>query len=256
MTTGQTPPALAVIRPRDHIENVRADAIRAATEIAAGDDNHPDFFFISHAISWALGDHDIAPFTRRRTPAPSQRPDIEAEITNCRSFLHTTAWSESAEDRIDAARAVLKILEWLTGADDRPPTYGRQTEPGDLVGGRGRIVRTEAAIRSMRSLAQAKLASGQASHALCADWHHGVIDTLHWVLGDRSVTPMLATAQPGMPDGGRIAVEQAEAEDHLVDPASRPGIAYHYADAVACTCRWLLGNTTRPPVTDPDPDTD
>jgi len=46
-----------------------------------------------------------------------------------------------------------------------------ETEPGDLVGGRGRIVRPDVEIRQMIVSARAKLAAGQASYALGADWH-------------------------------------------------------------------------------------
>jgi hypothetical protein len=251
MTTGHDPPPsaqLAVVRPRDHVENVRADAIRATAEIAAASGD-PQRLFIADAIAWALGEHDTAPFTGKPNPAGANRSDVEAEIAQCRSFLHNTPWSESEANRIDEARAALKILEWLTGSDDRPPTYCPATQPGDLVGGRGRIVRSDAQIRSMLALAQAKLASDQTSHALGADWHHGVIQTLRWVLGERTATPTLGTVRSGLPDGARIAIEQSEAEDQLAGSGTHSGIAYHYADAIACTCRWLLGGTTRQPVT-------
>jgi hypothetical protein len=251
MTTGHDPrPAQpAVVRPCDHVENVRADAIRAAAVIAAASGDHQSFF-IADAIAWALGEHDTAPFTGKPSPGGANRSDVEAEIAQCRSFLHNTPWSESAANRIDEARAALKILEWLTGSDDRPPTYCAATQPGDLVGGRGRIVRPDTQIRSMLALAQAKLASGQTSNALGADWHHGVIQTLRWVLGERTATPTLGTVRSRMPDGGRIAIEQSEAEDQLTGASTRAGTADHYTDAIACTCRWLLGGTTRPPVTD------
>jgi hypothetical protein len=81
----------------------------------------------------------------------------------CRSFLHKTSWSESAADRIDDAHVLLELFEWLTGADDHPPTYCPDTQPGDLVGGRERIVRPDAQIRSMLALAQAKLVSDRVS---------------------------------------------------------------------------------------------
>jgi hypothetical protein len=250
MTTGHDPqPAqMAVVRPRDHVENVRADANQAAAEIAADNDEAPDFF-ISDAIDWALGDHATAPFTGKPSRAATSRSDIEAELTACRSFLHNTPWSETAADRIDEAHALLELLEWLTGADDCPPTYCPATQPGDLVSGRGYIVRSDAQIRSMLALAQAKLASDQTSHALSADWHHGVIQTLRWVLGERTAAPTLGTIRSGLPDGRRIAIEQSEAEDQLAGSGTHSGTAYHYADAVACTCRWLLGGTTRPPAT-------
>jgi hypothetical protein len=253
MTTGQDPPPLqpAVVRPRGHVENVRADAIRAAAEIAVINGDSPSTF-IPGAIAWALGEHGTAPFTGNPSPAGANRSDIEAEIAQCRTFLHSTPWSESAADRIDEAHAALSILEWLTGAKDRPPTYCPETQPGDLVGGRGRIVRPDSQIRSMLTLARVKLASGRTSHALGADWHRGAIETLRWVLGERTATPTLGTIHSGPPDDRQIAIEQGEAEDHLTSPATQHGIAYLYLDAIACTCRWLLGGTTRPPATPED----
>jgi len=178
--------------------------------------------------------------------------DVAAEIDACRSFLQSTPWSEQATESIDDARSVLEVLEWLTGADDCPPTYCRETEPGDLVGGRGRIVRPDTDIRHMIALAEAKLAAGQTSYALGTDWHQGVVATLRWVLGDRLMSPIHGTAWTQVPDGPGITIEQREAEDHLAAPRRRPEIPLHFADAVACTCRWLLGGTTQPPVSDDD----
>jgi hypothetical protein len=101
-------------------------------------------------------------------------------------------------------------------------------------------------------MAREKLSTGRTSHALGADWHQGVIATLEWALGDRAESPVLGKAGDGPPDGPDIAIEQAEAEEHTTPPLSRPDIPLHFADAVASTCRWLLGGTTRPPVTDDD----
>jgi hypothetical protein len=80
----------------------------------------------------------------------------------------------------------------------------------------------------------------------------GVIAALEWTLGERAASPMLGKARSGLPDDGHIAIEQGEAEDHLAAPRRRPDISLHFADAVACTCRWLLGGTTQPPVSDGD----
>jgi hypothetical protein len=248
MSTEQDIPA--IVRPREYIENVRADALRAGARVAAT--GAAPNSLIDDTISWASGQSGLTPFTGRPAPRGPDRADITAEIKACRTFLQTTAWSQEAAPQINRARAVLKILEWLTGTDDRPPTYCRDTQPGDLVGGRGGIVRPVAEIQRMIAMAQAKLASGQTSHSLGAEWHHGVIETLRWVLGDRPDTPILRAVRPGLPDGGRISIEQHEAENHLAAPGTRPDIPYHYADAVACTCRWLLGGTTTPPVTNDD----
>jgi len=252
MTSGQesAPREHAVVRPRDHIENVRRDAERAAAEIAAEDRAEPDFL-ISNAISWTLGEQDHAPCTGTPTTDVGTA-EISNEIAACRTFLESTPWSEQADESISRARHVLNVLEWLTGIRDRPPTYCRETEPGDLVGGRGRIVRADAEIRRMIVSARAKLAAIETSYALGADWHQGVIATLEWTLGHQVASPVHGIARAELPDGARIAIEQREAEDHLAAPMRRPGIPLHFADAVACTCRWLLGDTTRPPVSDDD----
>jgi len=238
------------MRPRDHVENVRTDALRAATRSAARTGAVPSSL-ITDTISWALGDGGHALFTDPPT-ADIGPAEIAAEVSACRVFLQSTPWSEDAADAIRRARHVLTVLEWLTGVDDRPPTYCRETEPGDLVGGRGRIVRPDAEIRRMTALAKAKLAAGQTSYALGADWHQGVIATLEWALGDRAASPVLGKAPSGLPEDRDIAIEQGEAEDHLAAPRRGIDIPLHFADAVACTCRWLLAGTTQPPVSDGD----
>ena len=259
VTTGQHQGA-AVVRPRHHVEAVSRDAARAADEIAAEDGAEPDYL-IPDAISWAFGERGQAPFTR--TPGPGAgRADVHAEITACRAYLQSTPWSEEADATISRAQDLLKVLEWLTGADDKPPTYCRETEPGDLVGGRGLIVRPYLEIQRMIARARAKLAAGQTSHGLGADWHQGVIATLAWAGGDRDTPPMAhedpteacAHSPSSGPPGPRdIARERGAAEEHLEPLGYKHGdIAFHYADAVAATIRWLYGETTTPPVTDDD----
>lgn len=253
MTTGQqsAPHGPAVVRPREHVENVRRDALRAAARSATRAGANPSSL-ITNAISWALGEEERAPFTANQTPGGANLGEIEAEIDACRVFLESTAWSEQIADSIRRAGHIRKVLEWLTGVSDRPPTYCRETEAGDLVGGRGRVVRPDADIRRMIARARAKLAADQTSYALGADWHQGVIATLGWTLGERATSPVLGLDRGGLPDGGHIAIEQGEAEDHLAAPMRRPDVPLHFADATACTCRWLLGGTIQPPVSDGD----
>jgi hypothetical protein len=249
----------AVVRPRHHVENIRRDATRAADEIAAEDGTEHDYLIID-AISWALGERDQAPITGRPTLGGADRADVDAEIAACRAYLRSTPWSEEADDPISRAQDVLKILEWLTGADDKPPTYRRETEPGDLVGGRGLIIRPYTEITRMILLANGKLAAGTTSLSLGADWHQGVIATLTWASGDRATPPMAHDgpapacthpASSGPPGPRDIARERGAAEEHLEPLGYKHGdIAVSYADAVACTIRWLYGETTTPPVTD------
>jgi hypothetical protein len=63
---------------------------------------------------------------------------------------------------------VARILEWLTGASDIPPAYTLGTQPGDLVGGRGPVVRTPAAIAAAAARAQ-----GNAGAQAALEWAAG-----------------------------------------------------------------------------------
>lgn len=255
MTAGQNHASedrsAAVLRSRHHVEAVRADAIRAAERRAAKTGDDPSHL-ITDIISWALGEGDQAPFTGTRTSSSAGPAEVDAEIAICRTYLESTPWSEQSTDSIRRARHVLKMLDWLTGTDDRPPTYCRETEPGDLVGGRGQIVRPDVEIRRMILTAREKLAAGQTSYGLGADWHEGVIATLEWASGDRAESPIRGKALGEPPDGPQITIEQGEAEELITPPQWPADIPFHFADAVASTCRWLLGGTIRPPVTEDD----
>ena len=265
VTTGQhqapDDPGAAVVRPRHHVEAVSRDAALAANEIAAEDGKEPTYF-IPNVISWVLGERDEAPYTGTPTIGGASSADVQAEIAACRAYLQSTPWSEQASMPISRARNTLEILEWLTGAVDKPPTYLRETEPGDQVGGRGLIVRPYLEIRRMIAQAREKLTAGQTSHGLGADWHQGVIATLAWAGGDRDTPPMAhedpagaCTHSPssGPPGPRDIARERGAAEEHL-EPLGREhgNIAFHYADAVAATIRWLYGETTTPPAAGDD----
>lgn len=246
----------AVTRPAEHVEAVRRDAIRG-TENAAARDGQPPDYLIADAIEWALGRRPAAPFTGTPTPAGARAEQVAAEITACRRYLQSTPYSDEASDTIDCARDVLKILEWLTGADDVPPVYTRGTEPGSLVGGRGPVVRSYTAVRRMAMLAREQLAAGDTTgYGSGPGWHEGVIATLSWVLGGAD-PPMAhpggtACSHPpsdGLPGAAEMTRERRAAEEHLELGAYRHGdIAPGYADAVACTLRWLWGQTTTPPV--------
>jgi hypothetical protein len=149
MTAGQDSAAqrAAVVRSREHVENVRADAMRAAARSARRTGAAPSSL-ITDAISWALNEGTHAPFTG--VPAVDVgAAEVSREIGACRAYLHGTPWSEETDDPISRAQHVVNLLEWLTGRSDTPPTYCREAEPGDLVGGRGPIVRPDADIRRM-----------------------------------------------------------------------------------------------------------
>jgi len=244
----------AVVRRRQHVEAVRRDAQRAVEQIAAAGTGPGRL--TAEAISWALGERDRAPFSG--APGGASPAEIEAEIAACRGYLRSAPWSEETDQAVRSASRVLKVLEWLTGADDRPPACCPGTEPGDLVGGRGLIVRPGLEIRRMIAAAGGKLAAGEGSHGLGGDWHLGVIATLTWVEGDRAVPPMahggtVACMHPdsaGRPGPREIWRERTAAEQHIAPLGYKHGdIAFHYADAVAFTLRWLYGETITPPVT-------
>jgi hypothetical protein len=259
MTAGQPQQGATVTRPRHHIEAVRQDAIAAAEHYATQAGTTPSRL-ITDAISWALGEHPQAPFTGTPTPTGPTPEQLADEITACRTHLRTTP-ATPGDASVSRAWGVLPILEWLTGADDLPPTYQRDTQPGDLVGGHGRIVRAYITTRSMILAARDKISTGQTSHGYGADWHQGVIATIEWVEGERTTPPMAhpggtACTHPdsdGRPDDRQITRERGAAEEHLQALGYRHGdIPPAYADAVACTIRWLHGGTTTPPVTEDD----
>lgn len=263
MTAGQHPTPdrqkVTVVRPRHHIENVRQDAVQAAERRAAQTGAEPGHL-ITDTISWALGDRDQAPFTMTPTPGGPSPGHLAGEIAACRIHLQSTPATEQNAESIRRARNTLEILEWLTGADDEPPTYRRETQPGDLVGGRGLIIRPYLEIRRMILEARKKLQTGQTSLGFGASWHQGVIATLLWVEGEHPTPPMAheGTSElcthpdsDGLPSRREIARERGAAEEHLEPLGYKHGdIAPQHADAVACTVRWLYGGTTQPPVTD------
>lgn len=258
MATGQhSAPEAIVVRPRHHVENVRQDAIAAAQEIATEDGGEPDHL-VTDAISWALGDLDQAPFTKTTTSDGAQAADLVHELVACRNYLQSTPWSEEADATIDSANCVLNLLEWLTGVDDEPPAYRRETQPGDLVGGRGLIVRPYLEIRRIIQEARHKIESGETSLGFGRAWHEGVIATLRWVEGETPLPPMAHSGgicrhpdSDGLPTKREIARERGAAEEHLQPLGYKHGdIPAQRADAVACTLRWLYGQTTTSPVTD------
>lgn len=258
MPTGQHPaPQATVVRPRHHIENVRQDAIAAAQEMAAEDGGKPDQL-INDTISWALGDREQAPFTLTPTPGGARPHHLAGETAACRIHLESTPSTEGNSESVDRAYAILRLLQWLTGENDKPPTYRRETQPGDLVGGRGLIVRPYLEIRLMIQEARQKIETGETSLGFGRAWHEGVIATLRWVEGETPLPPIAHSGgscrhpdSDGLPTKREIARERGAAEEHLEPLGYKHGhILAQRADAVACTLRWLYGQTTTAPVTD------
>lgn len=263
MTTAPPPPAqphghvAAVVRLRQHVEAVRADANLAAEQVAA-EDGLPADYLISDTVDWALGQRAAAPFSGKPTPGGARADDVAAEITACHGYLRSTPYSDEAAETIARAEYLLSILEWLSGASDLPPTYTRGTEPGSLTGGRGPVVRPYAVILAMTARAREQLDAGDtAGYGSGPGWHEGVIATLTWVNGGREDPPMAHPGgtvcrhppSDGLPSPAEMARERGAAEEHLEYGGYQHGdIAPGYADAVACTLRWLYGQTTTPPV--------
>ena len=247
----------AVVRPAEHVEAVRRDAVRAAEQNAAEFGQPPDYL-IADAIDWARGQRAQAPLTGTATPAGARPDDVAAEIAAAGRYLRSTRYSDEAAEQIGRTRHVLRVLEWLTGVSDLPPVYTAGTEPGDLTGGRGPVVRPYTQLRQMAALAREQLAAGDtAGWGSGPGWHEGVIATLSWVLGGRADPPMthpggtVCSHPPsdGLPGPAEMRRERGAAEEHIQALGYRHGdIAPGYADAVACTLRWLWGQTTTPPI--------
>jgi hypothetical protein len=75
---------------------------------------------------------------------PPSRPDIEAEIT----AADERRWRGDQNNRADAAAI---ILRWLIGDDDQVPVSS--SNPGQLVGGFGDVVRLPEQIAGTSALA-------------------------------------------------------------------------------------------------------
>jgi hypothetical protein len=249
-------PGAAVTRPARQVSAVRADAARAADENAARSGGPPDHQVLA-AIDWALGRAAAAPFTGTPTPGGARPGDVADEMAACRRHLRSTPYSEAAADSIRRARSVRAVLAWLTGESDLPPAYTAGTRPGDLVGGRGPVVRDHAAITAMAARARSQLAADDTGWGSGPGWHEGAIATLNWAAGESPDPPM---AHPGAgpcshppsdgpPGDAEMTRELRAAEEH-----AEPGGQQHgghspgYADAVAATLAWLYGQTTTPPI--------
>ena len=193
---GAAPPeGTAIVRPLSHVRAVRERYLQRFPNPAEAAASRS-----ARAWAWALGETALAPVTDRQTARPPSRAEMEAEITEAEQRrVHGTR-----EGRADAAATVLR---WLLGTDDHVPV--RCTNPGELVGGFGDIVRSReqmadlvvlagpaqraAAVRSLDTGA----APGEREHARReADYLDGVLMTLAWVCGERAETPI--SSRPGL----------------------------------------------------------
>jgi hypothetical protein len=157
------------------------------------------------------------------------------------------------------ADAVGTVLRWLLGADDHVPV--RCTNPGELVGGFGDVIRsreqmTDLAmlIRPAQGVAAATgldtgAAPGEREHAHReADYLDGVLVTLAWVCGERAETPV-SHLQAEI-TSRTLKRERLHAEDAIEEGADqrapdRPSRSY--GEGVQSAISWLLGDTTARP---------
>ena len=245
---GTAPPeGTAIIRPLTHVRAVRerylqrfADPAEAAASRSA------------RAWAWALGETALAPVTDRPTTSPPSRAEIEAELTEAdQRRVHGTR-----EGRADAAATVLR---WLLGTDDHVPV--RCSDPGELVGGFGDIVRSREQIADLVELAQPAQraaagrsldtgsAPGDREHARReADYLDGVLMTLAWVGGERAETPITHVQVEMMTR--TLKRERLHAEDVIEHGADRHAAgrpSRFYGEGIQSTISWLLGDSTVSP---------
>lgn len=245
---GAAPPeGTAIVRPLVHVRAVRARYLQRLADPAGAAASRA-----ARAWAWALGETGHAPVTDRLTGTPPSRDEIEAEITEAdQRRLHGTR-----EGRADAAATVLR---WLLGTDDHVPV--RCTNPGELVGGFGDIVRSPEQMADLVVLARAAqqaaaarsldvgAAPGEREHARQeADYLDGTLMTLAWVYGERPETPV-SHAQAEL-TSRTLKRERLHAEDAIQQGADQPAAgrpSRFYGEGAQSTISWLLGDSTVPP---------
>jgi hypothetical protein len=246
------PQGTAIVRPLRHVRAVRE---RYAARFA--DPSEMAVSRSARAWAWALGESATAPVTDRLTAVPPGRSDIEAEIT----AADDGRLRGGQENRDDAAAAT--VLRWLIGDDDHVPVRGGNR--GEMVGGFGDVVRSPEQIAGVLAVA----AGGQRQAAALsrdvssdpddrrfarqdADYLDGVLATLHWVLGERPVTPITRRARPGELTARDLKMERVHADD-VIEQARYPWMADRlpppwYGEGVKFSITWLLGDSIAPPV--------
>lgn len=241
------PEGTAIVRPLRHVRAVRerylqrfADPTEAAASRSA------------RAWAWALGETTLAPVTDRLTAAPPSRAEIEAEITEAdQRRVHGTHGG-----RADAAATVLR---WLLGTDDHVPV--RCTNPGELVGGFGDVVRSPQQMADLVALAgpaqraaavlslDAGVVPGEREHARReADYLDAVLMTLAWVRGERAETPIThAHVETTTRTLKRERLHAEDATEQRADQHATGQPSRRYGEGVQSTISWLLGDSTAPP---------
>ena len=244
------PPGTAIVRPVRHVRAVRERHLQRFTDLAEAAASRS-----ARAWGWALGETPIAPVTDQATTVPPDRKAIEVEI----AVADERRLRGERENRADAAAT---ILRWLIGTDDHVPA--RCTDPGDLVGGFGDIVRSRVQIADVAALAvqaqrraaakpldsgadpgERQLARQDAEHLA------GVMVTLAWVSGERAEAP-ISGVQSREITAVALKRERVQAED--VSDQGRNQSAYDcllsrwYGEGVKSSIDWVVGDSIAPPV--------
>jgi hypothetical protein len=240
-----------IVRPREHIENVR----RAAAAAISPDDGD-DGAVVLDTFAWLLGERRQAPLTKTRSAGTAPSPqELAAELDAARE-----AGPVSPRNPMGIiGHLVREVLEWALGIDDQPPVYGlpRPTaQPGDLVGGRGSIVRSTVTMLAVLSAARTGREHADEQDAAQAA---GVIAVLEFALGRRQTSPIEGRYFIDLPeiadmDGG-AAEDVWHGQGPYTDqrpPAFGQGPVTQYSPeyglGVLQTIDWLTGSTTKPPV--------
>lgn len=242
---GAPPAGTAIVRPLGHVQAVRERYLQRFADPAEALASRS-----ARAWAWALGQTGIAPVTEQPTASPPSRAEIEAEITEAeqRRLRGTREW------RADAAATVLR---WLIGVDDHVPV--RDTNPGELVGGFGHIVRSPEQIAEVvdyAAQAQRVVAAASTDAGLDAVARHsasqrmryldGVTAACGWALGDRAEAPITRAENRGATSKA-LKRERLHAEDVIEHGGDGEAVDHWYAEGVKSTISWLLGDSTSVP---------
>jgi hypothetical protein len=247
------PPGTAIVRPLRHVRAVRECH---AQQVAGPAGSSPSRS--SRAWAWALGESAIAPVSDRPTPAPPAPParaDIEAEIAEAGE-------RQVRQDQDGRADGAAIILRWLIGADDHVPV--RCTNPGELAGGFGDVVRSREQIAETAALAarahrvaglRSQSASTSPSERATARGETGYLDgvlaALAWAGGERATAPV--TGGPPCDGAARtLKRERLHAEDAIERGADPWEVGFRpsrwYGHGVKAILDWLLGDQTAAPM--------
>lgn len=244
-----------IVRDAGEILGVNADATQAAFQEAAATGSEPDFW-LSDVLRWAIGHSGLlAPVTGM--PVGPDGPDLATELETARTIIDRP-WDPAESEEIERARSVLDILEWLTGVSDLPPTFRIDTQPGDLMRGRGPVVRESGDIEYVIALATlfADHRIDLFGRGRSPGWHAGVAAALNWILGTRLGPPVSQSDRHerahGLPSGEEI-VRECQTAWNMESRPHHGDLPSGYAGGVVAALTWVTGKTTEWPEGPPVP---